>query len=165
QQRVGENVVDVAGAAFHFGAAACNLVHQFIAVSELDAMGFVQTLLNFLQLQRNDLFEGLVANRKIRNSDEAAQKRGLEHAVQLRLEGGYQLFPIRNVVRMGAIFHDRLCSGVGCENDDGVLEVDLAPFAVFHPPFVENLKEKLQHIRVRFFDLVEKNDGAGSARD
>ena len=50
-------------------------------------------------------------------------------------------------------------------DDDGVLEIDGAAFAVGQSAIVEDLKHDVPDIRMRFFDLVQKNDGVGPATD
>jgi hypothetical protein len=42
-------------------------------------------------------------------------------------------------------------------DDHGVLEVDRAALAVGHAPVVEHLQEHVEHVRVRFLDLVEQD--------
>ena len=55
--------------------------------------------------------------------------------------------------------------GVRRQEDDGVLEVDLAPLAVLEHPLVEDLVEELHDVGVRLLDLVEEDDGVGPAPD
>jgi hypothetical protein len=54
---------------------------------------------------------------------------------------------------------------VGSEDDDVVLEIDLAAFAVFHVALVEHLEEKLQHIGVRLLDLIQQHHRVRPAPD
>ena len=85
----------------------------------------------------------LIANRKIRDDHQAAQKCGFEDLVQFRLEGLHQAFRTRHGLRIGAELRHGVGAGIRGQNDDGVLEVDLAAFAVFHLSFVEHLVEEL----------------------
>ena len=56
---------------------------------------------------------------------------------------------------------DQFRPDVRREQDDRVLEVDVAPLGVLHPPLVEDLEEQLVDVRVRFLDLVEQDDAVG----
>ena len=69
----------------------------------------------------------------------------------------------RGRLRVGAHLHHRVRLGVRRQEDDGVLEVDLAPLAVLQLPLVEDLVEELQDVGVRLLDLVEQDDGVGLA--
>ena len=53
--------------------------------------------------------------------------------------------------------------GVGGENDDVVLEVDLAAFAVFHLALVEDLEEEFEHVGMGLLNFIEQHDGVGPA--
>ena len=53
-------------------------------------MGFEQAALDLAELEPDDLLESLVAHRKVRDDDHAAQEGGLEGLVQLGLHGGEQ---------------------------------------------------------------------------
>ena len=51
-----------------------------------------------------------------------------------------------------------ICAGRRCgKDDDRVLEVDFAAFAVFEHALVEDLVEEFQHVRVGLLDLVEQH--------
>ncbi len=69
----------------------------------------------------------------------------------------------RRRLRVGAHLHHRVRLGVRRQEDDAVLEVDLAPLAVLHLPLVEDLVEELEDVGVRLLDLVEEDDGVGLA--
>ena len=56
---------------------------------------------------------------------------------------------------------DVLAAEVRRHDHDGVLEVDRAALAVGQAPVVEQLEQDVQHLRVRFLDLVEQDDGIG----
>ena len=60
-------------------------------------------------------------------------------------------------LRIGAELHHRIRAGVRGQNDDGVLEVDLAAFAVFHRALVEDLEEQLQHVGMRLLHFVQQH--------
>ncbi len=86
QQGIGEDVVHVARAAFHFRAAVGDLFEKCIVIGQLDLVILQQTTLNLAQLEANDLLQRLVAHRVIGNQHHAAQERRLEDLVQLRLQ-------------------------------------------------------------------------------
>src|SRR5258708_30762067 len=54
-------------------------------------------------------------------------------------------------------------SEVRRHDDDAVLEVDGASFAVGETAVVEQLEQHVEHFRMRFFDLVEEDDGVRTA--
>ena len=41
----------------------------------------------------------------------------------------------------------------------------MAPLAVFHPAFVEDLEEDLVDVRVRFLNFVQQHDAVWTAAD
>ncbi len=43
--------------------------------------------------------------------------------------------------------------------DNGVLEIDLTPERIGETPFVHHLKQKVEHIRMGFFNLIKKHYG------
>ena len=55
-------------------------------------------------------------------------------------------------------------AGVRGHDDDGVLEVDVAAFAVLHRSLVEDLVEHVLHAGMRLFHLVEQDDRIGRRR-
>ena len=56
---------------------------------------------------------------------------------------------------------DQLVRGVRGHDDDGVLEVDVAAFAVAHHSLVEDLEEHVLHAGMRLFHLVEQDHRIG----
>ena len=62
-------------------------------------------------------------------------------------------------LRVGAELHHGVGAGVGGQDDDVVLEVDLAALAVLHVPLVEDLVEELQHVGVGLLDLIQQHHG------
>src|SRR6267142_6198288 len=56
-------------------------------------------------------------------------------------------------------FKDQVRADVGGHDDDRVFEVHDASLTVCQSPVVENLKQHIEYIVVRLFDLVEENDG------
>jgi hypothetical protein len=60
---------------------------------------------------------------------------------------------------------DQIGAGVGGHQDDGVLEVDVAAFAVLHRALVEDLIEDVLHAGMGLFHLVQQHDAVGLAAD
>mmetsp|Transcript_4404 Transcript_4404/g.13970 ORF Transcript_4404/g.13970 Transcript_4404/m.13970 type:complete len:959 (-) Transcript_4404:401-3277(-) len=56
---------------------------------------------------------------------------------------------------------DQLRADVGREEDDGVAEAHRLPLAVGQDAVVEQLKERVEDVRVRLLHLVEENDAVG----
>ena len=52
---------------------------------------------------------------------------------------------------------------VGGEDDDGIFEIDGAALTIRQTTVVENLEQHVEHILVRFFDLVEQDHLVGTA--
>src|SRR5205823_14528178 len=90
QQSVGQNVVNVAGAALYFGAASGNGSDQRVVVFKFHLVVLEKTLFDFVELEDNDAFERFVLDRKIRNNQQASEKCRLENLVQFRFERLHQ---------------------------------------------------------------------------
>src|ERR1017187_10534495 len=165
QQGVGENVIDVARAAFDFGAARGHLVEQGGVPGEFDLVILLEAPLDLGELENDDLFEGLVADGVIGNDDEAAQEGGFEDFVELGFEGFDQAVGSGGGFGIGGQLDDGIGTGVAGEDDDGVLEIDFAALAVFHEALVEDLVEQLEDVGVSFFDFVEEHYGIRTAAD
>ncbi len=60
---------------------------------------------------------------------------------------------------------DRLAAEVGRHQDQRVAEVDGAPERVGQPPVIEHLQQHVEHVGVRFFDLVKEHDRVRTAPD
>ena len=58
-----------------------------------------------------------------------------------------------------------LRTGVRGHNDDRVLEADNAALRVGQTAVIQNLQQRIEHIRVRLLDLVEQNDRVRTAAD
>jgi hypothetical protein len=56
-------------------------------------------------------------------------------------------------------------SDVACQQQNGVPEIDAAPFSVLHVSLVEYLIEDLMHIGMRLLDLVEQHDAVRTPAD
>ena len=52
---------------------------------------------------------------------------------------------------------------VGGHDDEHVAEIDRAPLTVGEPSVVEHLQQDVEHVRMRFLDLVEQHDLIGPA--
>src|ERR1022692_1041447 len=165
QQRVSQNVIDVARAAFDFGAARSHFVEQGGVPGEFDLVILLEATLNLGELENNDLLEGLVADGVIGNDDEAAQEGGFEDFIELGLEGFDQAVGSGGGFGIGGQLHDGIGAGVAGEDDDGVLEIDFAALAIFHDALVEDLVEQLEDVGVSLFDFVEEHHGIRTAAD
>ena len=49
-----------------------------------------------------------------------------------------------------------MAADVGSHDDYRVFEIDGAPMAVGKAPVIENLQQDIEHILVRFLDLIEQ---------
>ena len=58
-----------------------------------------------------------------------------------------------------------VAAGVRRHNDHGVFEIHGAALRVGDASVVENLEKDVHHVRMRLFDLVEKNDAVRLAAD
>ncbi len=162
---VGEDVVNVAGAGLNFGAALGDFGDYLGGVGQLDFVILADAALNLGELESDDGLHGFVAQREVWNGDEAAHESGLEDFVHLGLEGFGQAFGAGSGFGIGSKFHEQISASVGGENDDGVLEIDFAAFAVFHHALVEDLIEEFEDVGMSFLAFIEKNDGIGAAAD
>src|ERR1039458_7007562 len=165
QQGVSQNVIDVARAAFDFGAARSHFVEQGGVPGEFDLVILLEAPLDLGEFENDDLFEGLVADGVIGNDDEAAQEGGFEDFVELGLEGFDQAVGSGGGFGIGGQLHDGIGTGVAGEDDDGVLEIDFAALAIFHDALVEDLVEQLEDVGVSLFDFVEEHYGIRTAAD
>ena len=117
------------------------------------------------ELEHDDLLQDFVADGVEGDDHHAAQERRLEDLVQLGLERLDQSLGAGHGFGIGGELGHRVGAGVGGEDDDGVLEVDLAAFAVLHPAFVEHLVEEFEHVGVGLLDFVEQHDRIRPAAD
>ncbi len=115
------------------------------------------------ELEFDDLPHDLVRDRVEGDDDHPPEEGRLEDLVQLRFDRLHELFGLRGGLGIGAELHHRVGCGIGGQDDDGVLEVDLPPFAVLENPLVEDLVEELHDVGVRLLDLVEEDDGVRAA--
>ena len=82
-----------------------------------------------------------------------------------RAQGLGEPLHVRHQLRVLAHAHDEIRAHVGGEQDDGVLEVDVAALGVLHPALVEDLEEDLVDVRVGLLHLVEQHHAVGPAAD
>ena len=110
--------------------------------------------LNLAQLQLDDLAHDRVRDRIVRNHDQAPEKgrRKVLEEIGAQHIGEGLGFRARLLVR--AYFHDRIGADIRGQQNDGVLEIDLAPLAVLEHAFVEHLEEQFEHVAVGLLDLV-----------
>ena len=108
--------------------------------------------LNFPQLQDDDLLH--VSSRKGKyGMITTSEKRRLENFIQLRLDRLHSPSGPGVVSGSAVSFAKVSVHGVGREKNNGVLEIDLAAFAIFHLALVKHLIEKLEHVRDAPFRL------------
>ena len=50
---------------------------------------------------------------------------------------------------------------IGRHYDHGIAEIDGAALAIRHPAIVENLKQHVEHVGVRFLDLIQQDHAVG----
>ena len=58
---------------------------------------------------------------------------------------------------------EELAADVRRHDDDGVAEVDRSSLTVGQAPVVQQLQQRVEHVRVRLLDLVEQDHGVGPA--
>ncbi|MNF28321.1 hypothetical protein D3C84_89960 [compost metagenome] len=163
QQRVGEDGVDHPAAAFGLGAARNDQVHHLRLIGERHLVAGLDAALDAVQLQDRDAFQHRVAERVVGDGHQAAEQRRREHPEQRLAQGLGDAFGIGHRARVAAQAGDQLGAGVGGEQDERVLEVDQAAFAIFHQALVENLEEDFMDIRVRLLHLVQQHHAVGLA--
>ncbi len=83
----------------------------------------------------------------------------IEAIEKLRLERGVKQ-PVDLIAHRGEILslENDVASDVTRHDDDGVSEVHHATLPVGEPPLVEKLKQHVEHVGMRLFDLVEEDD-------
>ena len=84
----------------------------------------------------------------------------LVHPVQeLRPEVAAQLLekPVLEFVGVALVFEDHRTADVAGHDDDRILETDRAPLRIGHDAVLQHLQQDVEHIRVRFFDLIEQH--------
>ena len=59
--------------------------------------------------------------------------------------------------------HDALCSGVTGHDQNRVLKIHFPSLCVRDMAIVQHLKKDMEDIRVRFLDLIKKDQGIGTA--
>ena len=126
-------------------------------------MGVLHTLLDAVQLQARDRFKHLVAQRVVRDGHQAAEQGRRENLQQRLAQGLGDFLGLGGVRRVLADVGNQLGTGIGGQQDQGVLEVDHPAFAVFHHALVEHLEENLVHVRVSFLHLIEQHHAVGFA--
>ncbi len=60
------------------------------------------------------------------------------------------------------VIDQELAAEVRGHDDDGVLEIDGSSLTVRQPAIVEQLQQDVQHVGMRFLDLVEQHDRVGT---
>ena len=163
KHRIGENVIDVSSPAFHLGATRRHGVDQLLRVVQLEPVVFHHAAAYLIEFQGHDPLQVFVPDRVVRNNDHTAQKRRLENLVELRLDGCHQRGRLRHGLGIGAQLGQLIGAGVGGQQDDGILEIDLAALSILHDALVEDLVEQLQHIRMRLLHLIQENHRVGTA--
>src|SRR5690348_14677155 len=132
QHGVGQDRVDHAAARLALGAAADDQLDHLVVVLERDAVAGLDALLDAPQLQLDDLAEHGLAERVVRDGDQAAEQRRREHLQQRLAQRLGDALRFGHQLRVLAQSGDQVGAGVGGEQDQGVLEVDLATLAVLH---------------------------------
>ena len=115
------------------------------------------TFLDPAQLQTGDGRDHVIAQWIIRNRHDTPQKGSRKHLQQRVAQRLGDNVRIRCSLRVAAERHDHVASDVRRQENQGILEIDHAPFAVFHDSLVEDLEENLVYIGVGLLDLVEQD--------
>ena len=84
----------------------------------------------------------------------------LQQIHQLFLEFFHGIRPgsIRHLFRS---FADQVRPQVGGHDDDGIFEIDGSSLVVCQSAIIEHLKQNIENIRMRLFDLIKKQYGIG----
>ena len=126
---------------------------------ERDA-AILEALAHVGKLKLHDRFD--VANRqRIERDDvvDAVQELGPERCTQRLVDG--VLFGL--LIALLRELADKLRADVARHDDDRVLEADHASLAVGQTTVIEHLQKDVEHIRMRFLDLVEQDDAVRPA--
>src|SRR3989338_10463073 len=131
---------------------------------------FREALGNDVNLHTHDLHDRVLA-KDIEEHDvvEAVEELGAEEFFQ-RIHDFLLRLLVALVLRRAASateserghFVDVLRADVGGQDDHAVLEIHGAPLRVGQAAVVEHLQEDVEDLRVRFFYLVEEDDGVGA---
>src|SRR5690606_1757345 len=154
QMQINE-MVDQACAAVVVGTALGQVVHQLLAMGELQ-LAPVQSLTETRQLEFDQFPQGVSRDGVVGHHAHTGEQRRLEVLAQNRANGVLK-FLGSGALRVTAQAGDALAGQVGSHEDQGVAEVDLAPFAVVGHAFIEDLIEDVQHFGVGLLDLIEQD--------
>ena len=119
---------------------------------------------------------------KVDDPDEVRFREGVENnevveAVdELRFQHPFRLFEdflthhivlglvaLRGTEAHDALFLDEFRADVGCQDDDGVPEVDFSAERIGDFALFEDLQKEVEHVGVRLFYLIEQHDGVRAA--
>ncbi len=65
----------------------------------------------------------------------------------------------------GAFSLDEFNAGIAGHDDDAVLKVNRATMTIGEPTVIHNLKQGIEDLRMRFFNLIQQDNAIGSASD
>src|SRR5262249_32768648 len=162
QQPARQDVIDVARTAFDLLAALRDALDQSRVVGELGLVVLAHAADDTLKLKLDDLPHDFVVEREIRNQSDAPEKGRLEYFQQLRPQRLCQTADVGRRFRVREDLVNGIGTGVRRHDDDGVLEIDVAPLAVSQHALVEYLIEYVLHAGVGLFHLVQKDDAVGA---
>src|SRR6185312_1807289 len=123
--------------------------------SEIDRqLAIGQQLIQTIELKIHDARDLLLAQRPEHDYViHAIQKLGPELLPQHR-----DHLLLHTIEIAAGILQDVLASDVRRHDDHGVLEVHRATLRIREPPVIQDLQQYVEHIGMRFFDLVEEHD-------
>src|SRR5436190_6787283 len=137
----------------------------FGSVGELERdLAIRQQAANVFQPQLDDL-DQLLFPERAEDDDivHTVQELGLEVRVQQVLD------LLRGLVEVGiglqALGLQELGADIRRHDDDGVLEIDHAPFAVSQAAIVHDLQQHVEDVRMRLLDFVKQDDRIGTTTD
>ena len=121
-----------------FGAARRDRVDQFRSPVERRAIAVAHAVADAVELHRHDLADDRSGKREIRHQGHASEKGRLEELRQFRPQRVGKSGGIRRRFGVGEQLVDQIRTSVAGHDDDGVLEIDVAAFAVLHVALVED---------------------------
>ena len=144
---------------------ATSSIKLVVVTSSLIAMGFLQPPLNLGQLETMIFFSASSRIGKYGMMTRRPRNAGLKILFSSGLSALTSPSGLGHGLGVGAELHDGVGADVRGQEDDGVLEVDLAALAVLEHALVEDLEEQLQDVGMGLLDLVEQDHAVRPAAD
>src|SRR6266571_558258 len=152
-------------------AAVDEQLDRLFAGIQLDLL-CTQSLLDLTEEDSHDV-PHVVARESSEHDDvvDAIEELRVEGALELVLDRALDRLELRRAAlglfesQMLPPAHDLAAAQVRGHDDHGILEVYSPPRAVGQDAVVQHLEQDIEHVRVRFFNLVQQHDRIGLAPD